>query len=319
MKSSRLHVVVGGGQIGQLTAEQLVARGERVRQVYRRAKSVPIPHVEVLLGDMTNEAFADAAMVGAEVVYDCSSPPYDRWPELLLPLGRGVLHAARKAGAGLIALDNLYMYGRPVGPMRPDSPVQPCSRKGVLRAQLAAERLRAHERGELPVTILRASDFYGLGVTNALFGDHFFQRVLRGKSAQIFGDPDLPHSYTYGPDVAAALVCLGQDERSRGAVWHVPTAPAESTRQLVNRFAAELGRPIKIFVVPQLLLRAIGCFDRVMRESAEMTYQWAIPYLLDSSKTEEVFGLRSTSFAETVPATLAWAQRHYAAPVSPAG
>lgn len=314
MKSSPVHVVVGGGQIGQLTVELLAARGERVRQVYRRAKAERRDNVEVLPGDMTDPRFAETATQDATVVYDCSNPPYDRWPELLLPLGRGVLHAARKAGASVVALDNLYLYGRPSGPMRPDSPVQPCSRKGQLRAQLAEERLRAHERGEAPVTIVRASDFYGRGVTNALFGDHFFRRVLVGKSAQIFGDPDLPHSYTYGPDVAATLVSLGENERSRGKVWHVPTALAESTRQLVNRFAEELGRPIPLFVVPRLLLRAIGCFNGLMRENVEMLYQWEVPYVLDSSGTEEIFGLRSTPFATAIPVTLAWARQHYPAP-----
>ena len=103
--------------------------------------------VEVLLGDMSDEAFANKAMAGASVVYDCSNPPYHRWPELLLPLGRSVMHAASRAGASLVALDNLYMYGRPTGRMRPDSPMQPCSRKGRLRMQLAEERLLAHERG----------------------------------------------------------------------------------------------------------------------------------------------------------------------------
>jgi nucleoside-diphosphate-sugar epimerase len=317
MTTNRLHLVVGGGQIGQLTAATLAARGERVRQVYRRAKPTLPGKVEVLLGDMTDETFAASATAGVDVVYDCSNPPYDRWHELLLPLGRSVLRAASTAHARLIALDNLYMYGRPAGPIRPDSPIQPCSRKGRLRAQLAEERLRAHERGELRVAIARASDFYGVGVTNALFGDHFFKRVLAGKSAQVFGDPDLPHAYSYGPDVAETLIRLGADERAAGKVWLVPTAPAESTRALVDRFGAALGRPIEVSVVPAFLLRIAGLFNGVMRESIEMLYQWEIPYALDDTETRQVFGLHPASPDTGVPATLAWAKKHYATPPRP--
>jgi nucleoside-diphosphate-sugar epimerase len=190
--------------------------------------------------------------------------------------------------------------------------VRPCSRKGVLRAQLAEERMRAHERGDLRVALVRASDFYGVGVTNALLGDHFFQRVLRGKSAQVFGNPDLPHSYSYGPDVAETLIRLGQDERTWGNVWHVPTAPAESTRTLVDRFAAALGQPIKIAVIPPLLLRFVGLFNGVMRESVEMLYQFEIPFEIEDRKTRETFGLAHTPPEIAVPATAAWAKAHYA-------
>lgn len=312
MSGDRLHVVFGAGQIGRHTVERLVARGKHVRQVFRRARSDVPAGVEVLLGDASIPIFAAEAAAGADVVYDCSNPPYDRWSELLLPLGRSVMQGARAAGARLVALDNLYMYGRPSEPMRPESPIQPCSRKGRLRAQLADERLGAHARGELRLAIVRASDFYGVGVTNALFGDHFFQRVLAGKSAQVFGDPDLPHSYSYGPDVAETLVRIGAADQAWGRVWHTPATPAESTRALVNRFATALGRPIKVDAVPTCLLRLAGLFNGVMRENAEMIYQWEIPYELDGTATQQAIGLAPTRPETGVPATVAWARQHYA-------
>lgn len=282
-----------------------------MRQIYRRARPDVPRGVEVRLGDVSDEAFANQAVAGATVVYDCSNPPYNRWPELLLPLGRSVVRAASRTEASLVALDNLYMYGRPTGRIRPDSALQPCSRKGQLRLQLAEERLRAHERGDLRVAIARASDFYGVGVTNALFGDHFFKRVLAGESAQLIGNPDQPHSYSFGPDVAETLIRLGTNERAWGKVWHVPTAPAESTRALVNRFAAALHRPIHVAAVPKWLLRIVGIFNPILREDVEMVYQWEIPYDLDGTATEALLGFSYTSPDQAVPATVAWARRHY--------
>ena len=59
----------------------------------------------------------------------------------MLAIAGGALHGAQQAGARLVALDCLYMYGRPEGPMREDSPLNPCSRKGELRVKLAELRL----------------------------------------------------------------------------------------------------------------------------------------------------------------------------------
>src|SRR5688572_16148085 len=121
-----LHVVLGSGQIGARLVELLLARGHRVRAVRQRASDAPPREgLERVHGDIRDAAFAESSARGATVVYDCLNPPYHRWPELLIPLARGALHAARTAGAKLVALDNLYAYGRPNGPMNEDTPIAP--------------------------------------------------------------------------------------------------------------------------------------------------------------------------------------------------
>src|SRR5215218_585875 len=156
-----LHVVLGAGQIGSQLAHLLLERGHRVRVVRRGSGAPPDPRVELVRGDLRDLAFAEAATRGAAVVYDCMNPQYHQWPTHLLPMAQGALHGAQRAGARLVALDCLYMYGRPDGPMREDSPMQPCSRKGALRVALAQLRLGAHSEGRVEVAIGRASDFFG--------------------------------------------------------------------------------------------------------------------------------------------------------------
>jgi nucleoside-diphosphate-sugar epimerase len=309
-----LHVVLGAGQIGTLLTRLLLQAGHRVRQVRRGPTGLPLTTShEWLSGDMCDLAFAERASAGASVVYDCLNPPYDRWPELLLPLGRGSLHGAAQADARLVALDNLYAYGRPTGPMLPSTPENPRSRKGALRKQLAAERLEAHRQGRVQVTIGRASDFVGPGMTlAAVFGERFFKRALHGRAVECFGDPDQPHSYSYGPDVARALVTLGTDEAAPGRIWHLPVNPAESTRQVIDRFAARLGHPIRIVRIPDWALQAAGVFWPLAREVAEMTYQWKVPYVVDDSAFRTVFGITPTPWDEVVGATLDWARPLYA-------
>ncbi len=46
--------------------------------------------------------------------------------------------------------------------------------------------------------------------------DLLFGRVVRGKSAQVIGNPDMPHTYTYLPDIGRALVILGEREEALG-------------------------------------------------------------------------------------------------------
>lgn len=305
-----LHVVLGAGQIGTRLAQRLVAQGLRVRTV-RRSRAPALPGVELRTGDIRELAFAEQALAGASVVYDCMNPSYDKWPEQLLPIARGALHGARKAGASLIALDCLYMYGRPAGAMREDSPLSPCSKKGALRVQLAEERFAAHRRGDVRVAVGRASDFFGADLPQSAFSDRFYQRVLAGKPAECMGDPDLPHSYTYAEDVSRALAVLGGDVRALGEVWHLPTPPAETTRQLNARMGRALGREVETTRIPKWLVRGVGVFQPIMRELAEMMYQWELPYVLDDTKFRTTFGLSATPIDTAVEATARWARVRY--------
>ncbi|MFT3767587.1 MAG: NAD-dependent epimerase/dehydratase family protein [Minicystis sp.] len=306
-----LHVVLGAGQIGTRVADILLARGDRVRIVRQGPAGAARPGLEWVSGDITSTAFAAEATRGASVVYDCMNPPYHRWPELLLPIARGALHGAAKAGAKLVALDCLYMYGRPGGPLREDSPLAPCSKKGALRVTLAEERLGAHRRGDVRVAIGRASDFFGPDLTYSFWSSRFFERIAAGKPGECMGDPDMPHSYTYAPDVARALVTLADRDESLGQVWHLPTPPAESTRALAARLGRALGVRAEMTRVPRLVLRAVGVFSPFMREVAEMAYQWDVPYVLDDARYRAAFGEGPSSIEEAVAATAAWARTRF--------
>src|SRR5689334_7372137 len=123
--NSPLHVIFGAGQIGARIARQVVARGHRVRIVSRSGAA--IAGAEQATGDARDLAFAAEAARGAAVVYDCANPLYHHWKRDLLALGRGPLHAAKVAGAKLVALDCLYMYGAPAAAMAEDAAVRPCS------------------------------------------------------------------------------------------------------------------------------------------------------------------------------------------------
>ncbi|WP_394834533.1 NAD-dependent epimerase/dehydratase family protein [Pendulispora rubella] len=305
--SNHVHVILGAGQIGSRLAEVLLAKGHPVRLVRRGPAGTPRPQLEHVSGDITDLAFAEHAARDAAVVYDCMNPAYHMWPEHLLPIARGALHGARTARAKLVALDCLYMYGRPVGPMREDSPLAPCSKKGALRVELAELRLSAHRRGEVPVAIGRASDFFGSDLPYSLWSDRFFQRIYAGRAAECMGDPDALHAYTYAPDIARALATLGERDEAMGQVWHLPTNAPETTRMLARRLGRALDLDVRMMRVPKWFVRAAGVFDPFMREIVEMMYQWEVPFVLDDSRFRRTFGYGPTPIEEAVVEVASWA------------
>lgn len=315
-----LHVILGAGQIGSRLAKLLVAGGHAVR-IVQRGRGAPLAGVEQRAGDMTDLRFAVEATRGAAVVYDCMNPPYPAWPTQLLPLGRGSLEGARRNGARLVALDCLYMYGQPSAPMNEATPVAPVTPKGELRAQLSALRLDAARRGDVALAIGRASDYFGPALPNSFFSDRFFTRILHGKAGECWGDPEQPHSYTYADDVASALVTLGTrpEAVSEGPLWMLPTAPAETTRQLVERLGRALDVDARVARVPGAVKALLGLFLPFVREVNKMSYQWEAPFVVDDAKFRRVFGQRATPVERQVAEVADWARRrflHEGAPVA---
>jgi nucleoside-diphosphate-sugar epimerase len=301
-----LHVILGAGQVGTQLADRLLADGLRVRVVRRGAPGPERPGLEWRSGDLGDVAFARAACAGAAVVYHVTNPPhYHRWAEELPPLGRAALEGARSAGAKLVVLDNLYMVGRPDKvPFDEDVPMRPCSRKGELRKRLVDDYLAAHARGEVRFTSGRASDFFGPGASAMSgFGDHLASCLRRKKPVEVFGNPDLPRSYSYIPDVARGLALLGtREEAMSRRVWHLPVAWQGTTRELVARIGAALGVEAKVRPVSDFMLAIIGVFVPMLGAIREMTYQWKIPYLVDDGRFRAAFGVEPTPADEAIRA-----------------
>jgi hypothetical protein len=111
--------------------------------------------------------------------------------------------------------------------------------------------------------------------------------------------------------VAHALVLLGERDEALGSVWHLPTNPGESMRAMVARMSNALGFPIGLGRMPRLALRAVGLFSPLLREVAEMAYQWDTPYEVDASRFTAAFGGAPTPMDAVITATAAWARVTY--------
>jgi nucleoside-diphosphate-sugar epimerase len=303
-----LHVVFGTGAVGMAVMDALVQRGPRRVRMVNRGGRARVPHgVEVVGGDATDEAFTREASEGASVVYFALNPPYNKWPELFPRLQAGVLEGAAAAGSKLVAMENLYMYGPTDGrPLTEDLPYAASTRKGTVRAGMSQELMEAHTSGRVRVAIGRASDFFGPRVLASAAGEQVFGRAVEGKSAQVAGDPDQPHTYTYAPDIGRGLVILGEREEALGRAWHLPSPETVTTRRFVEMIFEEVGKPARVQAAPKIVLRAIGLFNPAIRETIEMLYEFEEPFVVDDSDFIGTFGEQATPLREAIQHTVRW-------------
>jgi nucleoside-diphosphate-sugar epimerase len=306
------HVVFGTGAVGMAVMEALVRRGEPVRMVNRSGRADVPGHVEVLGGNAADPDFARRAAAGASVVYQALNPEYSQWPALFPALQAGVLAGAEAAGAKLVAMENVYGYGRAAGrPFTEDRPFAAETRKGRVRARMSEELLLAHRQGRVRVTMGRASDYFGpRGGKQSNLGDRVFLPALAGKTAQVLGDPDMPHTYSYIPDIGAALIVLGERDEALGEAWHLPNAAPQTTRDLVEIAYHAAGQAPRLRAAPNLLVRAMGLVNPTMRELGEMLYEFEEPVIVDSSKFERAFGLSATPAPQAMVQTISWYRQH---------
>ncbi|MEU3774608.1 NAD-dependent epimerase/dehydratase family protein [Streptomyces sp. NPDC032472] len=302
-----IHVVIGFGPAGAATARLLAEQGHTVRVVTTSGRR-PEPGIEHLALDASDSARLIEAARAATAIHVCAAPPYHRWAAGWPPLASSLCAAAEATGAVLVLLGNLYGYGPVDGPLTEDLPLAATGPKGRVRAAVW-ERARAlHEQGRIRAVEVRASDFFGPGVTD---GGHLAARVvprlLRGKPVSTLGDPDAAHSWTYVPDVARALVEVAGEERAWGRPWHVPTQPARSVREMVGRLAARAGTgPVAVRRLPPAVPAVAGLFSPMIRELKEIRYQFDRPFVVDSSAYEAAFTVRATPLEEQVGATVDW-------------
>ena len=293
-----MHLIVGAGAIGTATARHLASSGEQVRLVTRSGTGPSHPGIERVAADASDAATLRRLAQGASVVYNCANPQYHEWPKVWPPLAAALLGAAESAGAVLAITGNLYVYGPVDRPMTEDLPLAAPTVKGRVRVRIWENALASGVR----VFEARASDF--ISPKHSLV-EMALPALRAGKTVRLPMPLDIPHSFTYTGDVARTLVTLAGDERAWGRAWHVPTAAPMTAREFVGRIARVGGfGSHRLAKYPEVAVRMSGLFDKFTREYLEMSYQFKRPFVLDSSRVTETFGLRPTDVDEALRSTL---------------
>jgi len=206
--------------------------------------------------------------------------------------------------ARMVFVDNLYMYGPQQDPLREDMPLTDDGIKPAVRAEVTRLWMAASAAGRVRVAALRAPDFYGPGVTQSHLGELAFGALADGKRATLIAPPDMPHDFAYVPDIArAVLSLLDASDDAFGQAWHMPCAPTRTPREILQLGADALPVKLRITALPLWLLPVIGIGSPMMREMAEMRFQWDRPYRVDAAKFAARFWSDVTPFETGARAT----------------
>jgi nucleoside-diphosphate-sugar epimerase len=298
-----MHIILGaGGAIGKGLAQVLLSSGESPRLVSRNPSLVE--GAEVFPADITDLQQTLQAVQPSSIVYLCVGLPYDfsvwrkEWPKIM----DNAIEACKRSNSKLIFFDNVYMYGKVDGWMTENTPYNPVSKKGDLRARIATQLMSEVRKGNITAIIARSADFYGpyadkTSVPNLLV----FAKLAKNKNAQWMINPSVRHSFTHTSDAAESLYLLAKNEHAWNQVWHLPTAGNPITgREFINLAARAMNKSNNLFILRKWMIRLGGLFDKTIRELYEMAYQNEFEYLFDSSKFQQAFNYQPRSYQEGI-------------------
>ena len=300
-------ILGAGGAIGNELVKLLAERNQPFRLVGRNPKMVP-GAAEVHPADLSDKDQTIAAVKGSSVVFLLVGLKYDHrlWAEAWPRIMSNAIEACKRSGAKLVFFDNVYVYGRVSGTMTEDTPFNPSSKKGEIRAAIATSLMNEWKSGSLTAMIARCADFYGPDTRNSVPSVLVFEPLSKNQTASWLVNDTVPHSYTYTPNAAQSLLMLAERESAWHQTWHVPTTPNPLTgKQFITAAAKEMGVAPRYRVLNKLMLRVAGWFNSDIGESYEMLYQSDSPYIFDSSKFANAFGFSGTPYAEGIRVTAA--------------
>jgi nucleoside-diphosphate-sugar epimerase len=291
------------GTIGSILARELMNYTDKIRLVSRNPIRVnesdePFP------ADLSQPGLVEKAVAGSDVVYLVVGLEYklkvweEQWPILM----RATIDACIKHKSRLVFFDNVYMYDiTAISHMTEESSINPPSKKGAIRKQIAQMIMDEVKDGKLMALIARSADFYGPNNEKSFLTEMVYKNIKKGKNANWFVDADKKHSFTFTPDAAKATAILGNTDDAYNQVWHLPTDKNTLTgREFIDLFSKEMNTITKISVMPIWLIKVLGLFIPILKEMPEMMYQYERNYFFDSSKFEKRFSFIPTTYAEGV-------------------
>ena len=295
-------ILGAGGAIGIPLAKELKKFTDNIRLVSRNPKKINETD-ELFPIDLNDLTQVEKAIEGSEIVFVVVGFEYNikvwqkTWPTFM----DAVINACKKHNAKLVFFDNIYMYDKAgLAQMTEESPINPPSKKGKVREQIHNMIMSEVKNNTLTALIARAADFYGPNNRNSVLS-MVADNLMKGKKAQVMGNINKIHTYTFTPDAGKATALLGNTPDAYNQVWHVPTTKEKLTNlQWVQLIAKELGVEAKIQHVPVWLIKILGWFMPIMRELPEMLYQCEEDYIFDSSKFEKQFDMTATKPEEGV-------------------
>jgi nucleoside-diphosphate-sugar epimerase len=296
-------ILGAGGIIGIELARALTAYTDNIRLVSRHPHKVN-DNDKVHAADLTDPAQTAVAIRGSKIVYLTVGLPYrtkvwqQTWPLIM----HNVIEGCKVYKAKLVFFDNIYMYDRnTLADMQEDNPINPPSKKGKIRAEIAQMLMDEVEQANIQALIARSADFYGPGTSTSLLMETVFKNFRQGKKANWFCSANHQHSFTYTPDAGKATALLGNSDSAFNQVWHLPTdGNPLSGSEWIEAIAEAMIVESRYQVLNKSFIRILGLINSDLKELGEMLYQYDRDYFFNSAKFENAFQLRPTPYQEAI-------------------
>ncbi|RLJ80208.1 NAD-dependent epimerase/dehydratase family protein [Pedobacter alluvionis] len=302
-------ILGAGGAIGIELAKALAQYTSDIRLVSRNPEKVNQTD-NLFPADLSKREEVFKAVQDSKITYVAIGFPYkasvwkENWPSFI----QNVVDACLEYNSKLVFFDNVYAIGgNNVNHITESSPISPTSKKGEVRAEVDRIILENMEKNKLQALIARSPDFFGgTARQTSVMMNLVYDNLIKDKKAQWFCNAKHCHSMGYVPELAKGTAMLGNTDEAYNQIWNLPTSPKRITgEEWINLFAKELGKENKFSVLPNWLVKGLGLFVPVMKELAEMNYQYDRDYFFDSSKFNNYFNFTPITHAVAVKQAIA--------------
>src|SRR5262249_17868939 len=258
----RVAITGAGGFLGLSLTRALLAQGNKVRCLVRRAGQI-VPgasgEVEVFLADVSDAASLERAFRGVDVVFHLAgvrrAPSRQLFFEVNAEGTRHVCEAMLLAGARQLIYCGSLAASGPSSRDRPrleEDPPSPQEWYGESKGE--GERIALSYRPRLMVSSARPCRILGPGDKENLV---FFRLVKRGIRLSIGGGPR-PLSLVDVEDVANFLILLAQNPCAEGEAFFVAAPETLTLEEIEDRAAKSLGVAPRTLSVPPWALKALA-------------------------------------------------------------
>ena len=259
-------VTGGAGFIGSHLVEGLLARGDQVRVLDNLSSgklenlSSILDQVELLEGDIQDEAIVRQAVAGVDIVFHLAamvsvpqSMAQPRQAELINSVGTlTILQAAQASGVQRLVLSSTCaIYGDEPALPKTEAMV-PCPKSPYAISKLTAEQYCRlfSEAFELETVVLRYFNVYGprqdpfspySGVISI-----FVDKMSMGKPVTIFGDGEQTRDFVFVSDVVRANLLAAVVPEAAGQLFNIGTGRAITVNHLFDSLSGILsytGKP----------------------------------------------------------------------------
>jgi nucleoside-diphosphate-sugar epimerase len=296
-----MHTILGaGGAVANALTRELLNNNETIRLVSRKPLNQTGKNITWQKADLLNYQEVLEAAKGSTVIYLTAGLVYDKtiWQQQWPVIMQNAINVAKATGARLIFFDNIYMYGLVNGPITENTPYNPCSAKGEIRAKIATTLMDEVKAGNINASIARAADFYGTETMNSFVDMMVIDKFAKKQRAQWMGDVNKLHNFSYIPDMGKAVYLLGQDTASDNQIWHMPTAAPLTGKTFIDMIAGTYNVDPKYFAIKKFMLQLFGLFDPLVKGTVEMYYQYNHDYNFNSAKFEKTFNFKPTAYQD---------------------